>query len=403
MNRLSTKNLSVGYDKKVLIGGIDISIAPGEVVSLIGPNGAGKSTVLKSITRQLEKLGGEIYVDGENAAALSYKSFATRFSVVLTERLKTERMTCEEVVEAGRYPYTGFFGRLTEEDRRIVRESLSMVGGERLAELPFDAISDGQRQRILLARAICQQPQIMVLDEPTSFLDIRYKIELLSILRRLAAGRGMSVLLSLHEIDLAAKISDKIVCVDGDKISAVGAPEEIFQGDTIRSLYGIARGDYNLLFRSEEPRVFVLAGGGSGIPAYRALQRKNIPFSTGILCENDVDFQVARSLAAEIVSVPAFAVLAEQDAARGAEAMLRAGALLSVCERFGEANGAAKSLIALAKEKNIPVYTDVAQVPAAQSAQTSEFPAGEGSEAMAQKERAAEGAAGAAGEAKHEG
>lgn len=248
----------------------------------------------------------------------------------------------------------------------------------------------------------------MVLDEPTSFLDIRYKIELLSILRRLAAERGMSVLLSLHEIDLAAKISDKIVCVDGDKISAVGAPEEIFQGDTIRKLYGIARGDYNLLFGSVElekpqgaPRVFVLAGGGSGIPAYRALQRKNIPFSTGILCENDVDFQVARSLAAEIVSVPAFAVLAEQDAARGAEAMLRAGALLSVCERFGEANGAAKSLIALAKEKNIPVYTDVAQVPAAQSAQTSEFSAGEGSEAMAQKESAAANG-GAAGEAKHE-
>ena len=407
MTRLSTQNLSVGYNKKVLIGGIDIDIAPGEVVSLIGPNGAGKSTVLKSITRQLEKLGGEIYVDGENAAALSYKSFATRFSVVLTERLKTERMTCEEVVEAGRY--TGFFGRLTEEDRRIVRESLALVGGEPLAELPFDAISDGQRQRILLARAICQQPQIMVLDEPTSFLDIRYKIELLSILRRLAAERGMSVLLSLHEIDLAAKISDKIVCVDGDKISAVGAPEEIFRGDTIRSLYGIARGDYNLLFGSVElekpqgaPRVFVFAGGGSGIPAYRALQRKNIPFSTGILCENDVDFQVARSLAAEIVSVPAFAVLTEQDAARGAEAMLRAGALLAVCERFGEANGAAKPLIALAKEKNIPVYTDVAQVPAAPAAQTSESSAGEGSETMAQKERAAE-SVGAAGEAKHEG
>lgn len=404
MTRLSTQNLSVGYNKKVLIGGIDISIAPGEVVSLIGPNGAGKSTVLKSITRQLEKLGGEIYVDGENAAALSYKNFATRFSVVLTERLKTERMTCEEVVEAGRYPYTGFFGRLTEEDRRIVRESLSMVGGERLAALPFDAVSDGQRQRILLARAICQQPQVMVLDEPTSFLDIRYKIELLSILRRLAAERGMSVLLSLHEIDLAAKISDKIVCVDGDKISAVGAPEEIFQGDTIRSLYGIARGDYNLLFGSVElekpqgaPRVFVLAGGGSGIPVYRALQRKNIPFSTGILCENDVDFQVARSLAAEIVSVPAFAVLTEQDAARGAEAMLRAGALLVVCKQFGEANGAAKSLIALANEKNIPVYTDVAQVPAAPT----EFPAGEGSEAMAQKESAAANA-GAAGEEKHE-
>ena len=169
MNRLSTRNLCVGYNKKVLIGGICIEIGAGEVVSLIGPNGAGKSTVLKSITRQLESLGGAVYVDGEDSAALSPKSFATRFSVVLTERLKTDRMTCGEIVEAGRYPYTGFFGKLTEEDKRIVRESLALVGGEPIAELPFDAISDGQRQRILLARAICQQPQIMVLDEPTSF------------------------------------------------------------------------------------------------------------------------------------------------------------------------------------------------------------------------------------------
>ncbi len=370
MNRLSTRNLCVGYNKKVLIGGICIEIGAGEVVSLIGPNGAGKSTVLKSITRQLESLGGAVYVDGEDSAALSHKSFATRFSVVLTERLKTDRMTCSEIVEAGRYPYTGFFGKLNEEDKRIVRESLALVGGEPLAELPFDAISDGQRQRILLARAICQQPQIMVLDEPTSFLDIRYKIELLSILRRLAAERGMSVLLSLHEIDLAAKISDKIVCVDGDKISAVGTPEEIFRGDTVRDLYDISRGDYNLLFGSVElekptgaPRVFVLAGGGSGIPVFRALQRKNIPFSAGILCENDVDFQIARSLAAEIVSAPAFSVLTESDADRAAQVVLRAGALLVACEQFGAANDAAKALISIAKEKNIPVYTNVSQVP----------------------------------------
>ena len=154
MNRLSTRNLCVGYNKKVLIGGICIEIGAGEVVSLIGPNGAGKSTVLKSITRQLESLGGAVYVDGEDSAALSPKSFATRFSVVLTERLKTDRMTCSEIVAAGRYPYTGFFGTLTEEDKRIVRESLALVGGEPLAELPFDAISDGQRQRIVLARAI---------------------------------------------------------------------------------------------------------------------------------------------------------------------------------------------------------------------------------------------------------
>lgn len=370
MTRLSAHGLSVGYNKKVLIGGIELEIDAGEVVTLIGPNGAGKSTVLKSITRHLDLLGGTVYVDGEDAKSLTFRNFATKFSVVLTERLKTERMTCEEIVAAGRYPYTGFFGKLTQGDREIVAESMALVGASELADTPFEAISDGQRQRILLARAICQQPQIMVLDEPTSFLDIRYKIELLGVLRRLATEKKMSVVLSLHEIDLAAKISDKIVCVDGDRVLSAGTPEEIFRGDTVRRLYGLVRGDYNLLFGSvemEKPqgtsRVFVLAGGGAGILVYRALQRRGIAFSTGILSENDVDYQVARSLATSIVSVPAFASVGEEDVARAAEETERAGALLAACRKFGETNARAEQLIALAERSGIPVYSSAAEVP----------------------------------------
>lgn len=370
MTRLSAHDLSVGYNKKVLIGGIELEIDAGEVVTLIGPNGAGKSTVLKSITRHLDLLGGTVYVDGKDAKSLTFRNFATKFSVVLTERLKTERMTCEEIVAAGRYPYTGFFGKLTQGDREIVAESMALVGASELADTPFEAISDGQRQRILLARAICQQPQIMVLDEPTSFLDIRYKIELLGVLRRLATEKKMSVVLSLHEIDLAAKISDKIVCVDGDRVLSAGTPEEIFRGDTVRRLYGLVRGDYNLLFGSvemEKPqgtsRVFVLAGGGAGISVYRALQRRGIAFSTGILSENDVDYQVARSLATSIVSVPAFASVGEEDVARAAEETERAGALLAACRKFGETNARAEQLIALAERSGIPVYSSAAEVP----------------------------------------
>lgn len=370
MTRLSAHDLSVGYNKKVLIGGIELEIDAGEVVTLIGPNGAGKSTVLKSITRHLDLLGGTVYVDGEDATSLTFRNFATKFSVVLTERLKTERMTCEEIVAAGRYPYTGFFGKLTQGDREIVAESMALVGASELADTPFEAISDGQRQRILLARAICQQPQIMVLDEPTSFLDIRYKIELLGVLRRLATEKKMSVVLSLHEIDLAAKISDKIVCVDGDRVLSAGTPEEIFRGDTVRRLYGLVRGDYNLLFGSvemEKPqgtsRVFVLAGGGAGISVYRALQRRGIAFSTGILSENDVDYQVARSLATSIVSVPAFASVGEEDVARAAEETERAGALLAACRKFGETNARAEQLIAWAERSGIPVYSSAAEVP----------------------------------------
>lgn len=370
MTRLSAKDVSVGYNKKILIGGINLEIGAGEIVTLIGPNGAGKSTVLKSISRHLDLLGGSVYVDGEDAKALSVRNFATKFSVVLTERLKTDRMTCEEVVSAGRYPYTGFFGKLTEKDREIVAQSLRLVGGTALAETPFESISDGQRQRILLARAICQQPEIMVLDEPTSFLDIRYKIELLGVLRRLATEKGMSVVLSLHEIDLAAKISDKIVCVDGDRILSVGMPEEIFRGDTVRRLYGLERGDYNLLFGSVElerpqgaSRVFVLAGGGAGIPVYRALQRRGIAFSTGILSENDVDFQIAHSLASSIVSVPAFGEVGEKDVRLAAEELDRTGALLIACHHFGETNARAKELIGWAESKGYPIYASADELP----------------------------------------
>ena len=370
MSLLSAKNWSVGYAKKILLDGIELDVCAGEIVTLIGPNGAGKSTVLKSLTRHLASLGGTVYVDGRDFRGIPHKEFATKFSVVLTERLKTERMTCREVVETGRYPYTGFFGRLTERDRAIVRESLAMVGGETLEELPFGAVSDGQRQRILLARAICQQPQIMVLDEPTSFLDIRYKIELLSILRRLAAERNMSVVLSLHEIDLAAKISDRIVCVCGDRVLRAGTPEEIFCGDTVRELYGIRTGDYNALFGSvelEKPagisRVFVLAGGGSGIPVFRALQRRGIPFSTGILGENDVDYQVARALAYTTVSVPAFCTVEEEALVRAAAEMQRAGGLLLACAQFGPVNARAAELETIAARQNLPIWRRAEEIP----------------------------------------
>ena len=369
MSKLSAEGLSVGYGGKVLIGGISLSLNAGEEVTLIGRNGAGKSTILKSLTRQLQALGGRVYVDGADTKSLSDRQFAEKVSVVLTERLKTERMTCEEVVEAGRYPYTDFFGKLTQKDRDVVRESLQMVGAEPLAERAFSAISDGQRQRVLLARAICQQPQIMVLDEPTSYLDIRYKIEILGILRRLAAERKMLIVLSLHELDLAAKVSDKIVCVEGDSVCMAGAPEEVLCEEKIRALYGLQNGSYNALFGSvelEKPqgeaRLFVLAGGGTGIPVFRALQRRGIPFSCGIFSENDVDFQVARVLAQKVFSVPAFSRVTEEAAARACEELFRAGKLYAACKTFGECNAECARLLSFAKERGIPEILTLSEV-----------------------------------------
>ncbi len=147
---------------------------------------------------------------------MSGRDFARKLSVVLTERVRPEMMTCKEVVATGRYPYTGKFGVLSKEDWKIVDEAVRLVHIEDLAERDFTKTSDGQKQRVMLARALCQQPDILVLDEPTSFLDIRYKLEFLSIIQEMARNDRLTVILSLHELDLAERISDKVsVCQRG--------------------------------------------------------------------------------------------------------------------------------------------------------------------------------------------
>lgn len=322
----TTEKLTVGYDGKPLISDIDIGIEKGEILTLIGPNGSGKSTILKSITRHLESISGVVTIDGADMHRMSGRDVATKLSVVLTERINPELMSCGDIVATGRYPYTSHFGLLTAKDREIVRESLKKVHATELYDRDFGEISDGQRQRVMLARAICQDPEIIVLDEPTSFLDIRHKIELLNILAEMAKERGITVIMSLHEIDLAYKISDKIICVAGDKISDFGTPDEIFTEERISRLYGIENGSYDTLFGSVELqkpqgelRVFVIGGGGSGIPFYRMLQRYGVPFAAGILYENDVDFRVARALAATVVSAQPFEPVAADTEAHARE------------------------------------------------------------------------------------
>ena len=326
-------NLSVGYDKKALIHDICIGIKKGEIVTLIGPNGSGKSTILKSITRQLQIIGGKVYFDDRNLNSFSYKELSTRMAVVLTERMRPELMTCHDIVATGRYPYTGRLGILSREDEEKVEEAMRAVHAESLGSRDFNNISDGQRQRVLLARAICQEPDIIILDEPTSFLDIKHKLDLLSILRDMAKKKQITVIMSLHEIDLAQKISDKIICVKGDAISHFGAPETIFREDIIRELYEIDNGSFDPCFGSIElprpegtPRVFVLAGGGTGIPVFRKLQKENVPFAAGVLYTNDIDYQLARILAMETVTEAPFQEISD-------EAFARACELMKSCER----------------------------------------------------------------------
>lgn len=316
---INMNNLAVGYNGKALIHDICIGIEKGEIVTLIGPNGAGKSTILKSITRQLKIISGNVTIAEENLTKLSFRDLSTKMAVVLTERMKPELMTCHDIVATGRYPYTGKLGILSREDEQKVDEAMEAVHAQELGDRDFNAISDGQRQRVLLARAICQEPEIIILDEPTSFLDVRHKLELLSILRDMAKRKKITVIMSLHEIDLAEKVADKIICVKGDRIAHYGKPETIFKEDIIKELYGIDNGFFDPVFGSlelprpeGEPKVFVLSSGGNGIPVYRELQKQNLAFVAGVLYTNDIDYQLARLLAAHTVTEKPFEEISEQ-------------------------------------------------------------------------------------------
>ena len=242
------KDLTIGYGKAPLLTDIALEVHPGQILTLIGPNGAGKSTLLRTLAGQLAPMGGAVLLEGKNLSDYSGIERARRLALMVPHSRRMELTSCFDFVSAGRHPYTGRLGILSTEDRRQVYAALELVGASSLADRDFNRISDGQRQRILLARALCQQPEVILLDEPTSFLDIKGKVELLTILKELAHTGKLAVILSLHELELAEKIADTVVCVSPGGVSGVLTPEQAFQPENIRALYGLTEQQYASLY-----------------------------------------------------------------------------------------------------------------------------------------------------------
>jgi iron complex transport system ATP-binding protein len=243
-----TKRLFVGYGGKAVVSDIQASVRKGQILTLIGPNGSGKSTILKSITKQLKAISGVVCIGGKQIDGINPREMSRQAAVVLTERPNPELMTCGDVVAVGRYPYTGMLGILSKRDLAKIDEALLMVDAFDLKNRSFSEVSDGQLQRILLARAICQEPEIIVLDEPTSFLDIRYAVEILDILRHMAKSRGVTVILSLHELNYAKRVSDLVMCVKDGYVMHLDTPANIFNNEIISRLYDLQDGTYGQLF-----------------------------------------------------------------------------------------------------------------------------------------------------------
>ncbi len=355
---LKTSELSAGYRDRVVVSGVDFELREGEIITLIGPNGEGKSTILKTLAGYLGKLAGTIYLSGREFSAMPQPERAKHLSVMLTGRTDAELMKVKDVAAMGRYPYTGRFGSLKERDIQKVDEAMTLTEVSDLSERLFNEISDGQRQRVLLSRAFAQEPEVLILDEPTSFLDIRHKLKLLTILKKRAGEGGLAIVMSLHETDLAQKISDRILCVKDGRIVRSGTPEEIFAGSYIEELYGIREGSCPEFFASPElerpagdPEVFVIAGGGSGIPVYRSLARAGTPFATGILTKNDLDFPVAKVLSDRVIFEEAYGRITRESVEEAKKLIDSCRSVLCPLRTFGEMNEGNLKLLEYARQQ----------------------------------------------------
>lgn len=223
---ISISHLSVGYSPSLpVISDINIEVKSGQLTCLIGENGIGKSTLLKTLAGFLPKMGGDLLLDNRDIHSFSQRELARQVSIVLTQKPDVQNLTTEEIIGLGRSPYTGFFGRLRADDRAVVDDTITAVGIEKLRGRMIQRLSDGERQKVMIAKALAQQTPVILLDEPTAFLDFPSKAETFQSLRRMAHERDKLILLSTHDLELAVRFADCLLEVKDNALQAVSAAD----------------------------------------------------------------------------------------------------------------------------------------------------------------------------------
>lgn len=234
---ITLRNISLAYGNRILMENGSAEFAAGELTALVGRNGAGKSTLLRAVTAIEPPKSGEILLDGKDAAKMPPESIARTISFVGTEKVRIANLRCEDIVAIGRAPYTNWIGRMQKADRQIVADALCAVGMETFASRSIDTLSDGECQRIMIARALAQQTPIIILDEPSAFLDIPTRFEICRLLQRLAHEEGKCILFSTHDLDAAIPVCDSIAVIDDRSIIKLPTGEMRRQG-IIEQLFG---------------------------------------------------------------------------------------------------------------------------------------------------------------------
>ncbi len=242
-------DLSIGYHQmkhtRVVASQLNATIWSGQLTCLIGSNGVGKSTLLRTIAAFQPKLGGALLVEGKEIQQYTAKELARRISVVLTERLIMSNTTAYEMIALGRSLYTGFWGQMDESNRQAVNEAIELVGIQPLTKRMIDSLSDGERQKVMIAKALAQETPIILLDEPTAFLDFPSKVEMLQLLLRLSRETHKTIFLSTHDLELALQIADQVWLLDDDHVLHMGPPRTLASDGTLPSYFAAKGIDFD--------------------------------------------------------------------------------------------------------------------------------------------------------------
>ncbi|ERK71573.1 ABC transporter ATP-binding protein [Leifsonia aquatica] len=238
-HELVARDLTLSYEGRVVVEGLDLTIPPGKVTAIVGPNACGKSTLLRGLSRLLAPAGGSVLLDGADIHSLPTKQVATRLGLLPQTPVAPDGITVADLVSRGRYPHQGWFRRWTADDDTAVSEAMAATGITELADRSVDELSGGQRQRVWIAMALAQQTDILLLDEPTTFLDISHQIDVLDLLLDLNAARGATVVMVLHDLNLAARYADHLVAMRDGSIVAAGDPSEVVTAGLVRDVFGV--------------------------------------------------------------------------------------------------------------------------------------------------------------------
>ena len=357
MERLVFKihGVECSYGSHQVLQGVNLDVAPGSFLGIIGPNAAGKSTLLKTIAAALQPTRGVVYFQEEELSKISRQDFAKQVAVVPQESEIHFPFSVLEVVMMGRHPHLGRFAQESEEDIKIVREAMESANCWHLKDRSVLELSGGERQKVILARALAQDPQIILLDEPVAHLDLSAQLEVLNLLKDMNTERGVTVIGIFHDLNMAVQFSEQLIILHKGKIFAAGTPEEVLTAENIKDVYntdvlvikhpltGIPQivllplaGERQV--DSIHPRIHLICGGGVGGSIMGHLTRMGCTVTAGVLNIQDTDWEVGHALGLQVVEEKPFSPISKQSYEANLKLALEADAIFLLETPFGRGN-----------------------------------------------------------------